>query len=56
VEGGSGEPATVARGMEGGGLGQKEGSDNILICGEGKRRERRKKKMGGFMNPPIFVS
>jgi hypothetical protein len=33
------------------------GGNNVSICGGlGKRRERRKMKMGRFKNPPIFVS
>jgi hypothetical protein len=34
---------------------KQENGCNVSICGAGKRRERRKKKMSDFMNLPIFV-
>jgi hypothetical protein len=55
VEGANGGSATAARGMDGDGSGQMEGGNNTSIYGMGKRRERRRKKMDDFTNPPIFV-
>jgi hypothetical protein len=34
---------------------KQENGCNVSICGAGKRRERRKKKMSDFTNLPIFV-
>jgi hypothetical protein len=54
VEGGGGGPTTVARGNGWLQLGAMDDRQHLDLR-RGEEKGKRKKKMGGFLNPPIFV-